>query len=176
VTEYLNDLLTQIQGDRVLLVVSLIVAAGVGMILCSIAGTIRDQISDYRWQKREQQAKFEVDRIRSSWNEEEYSSDEWAQINQDYHTGEQRRLRSDWREDTVINEPYPSQRYQFQSFEAPTQQWPTWTEEELRLVGRRRAEDNPIPIEARPVSPAPGYSTAQLRALVGRTGAYELVG
>jgi hypothetical protein len=64
--------------------------------------------------------------------------------------------------------------WDWDQYNQPTQQWPTWTEEQKAIPGRHRLDETVV-IDAMPVSPGQGYTPRQLRALVTQTGQFSVL-
>lgn len=177
--DWVNETLGQLQQSKALLGAALVLVYGLGTVVTMIGGQIRDWWYNRREDKREAAAEFEANRIRTGWNGE--NSDEWTLTNEVYHASapkQQRQLYQSWRErireaaEPVMESYEP--RYDWDSRNDQTQQWPAWTEEELALPGRHRLDETMV-IDAMPVSPGQSYTPRQLRALVTQTGAYSIV-
>lgn len=179
--DWVSETLGQLQQSKGLLGVTLVLMYGLGTVVTMIGGEIKTWWLDRRADKREEAAEFEAERIRNGWSEE--NSDEWSLTNETYHaaasTREQRKLHQSWRErireaaEPVMETAYESQ-YNWSVRNDQTQQWPTWTTEELAAPGRHRLDETMV-IEAMPISPGQGYTPRQLRALVTQTGAFSIV-
>jgi len=185
----MTEFLGKIQQDQTLLFVSLIVMFALGAVTLAIwqtaaewIGGIRADMRERREARQDLRAQEDVERIRHAWLEE--NSDEWDLTNATYHAAGLRTVSERWRDrlDRTIEMTKPRSpewvaNDAYQPFYEEAHQvrlWPEWLPEERAIVGRHRQEGNPE-LEARPVSPAPGYTERQLRALVTKTGAYELV-
>jgi len=172
---FLSDALGHMQESKGLLAVSLILVYGLGTVFTMIGGEVRASWEERQYQKRERKAQAEYDRISHGWNEE--NSDEWNLTNETYHAAGQRSLFSDWRErvaraaEPVMEEYVPARNWN----DTQTVSWPQWTPEQLQEPGRHRSVEDVQVVDAVPVSPGMGYTTRQLRALVERTGAYDIV-
>jgi len=179
----MNGFLSAIQQSKPLLITCLTLAIGFGVVAQMACHEVAEWWRDRRYARQEEDAQFEAERIRHGWDEED--SDEWTLTNETYHAQGLRTVNERWRDriDRTVEaiRPYSPQwvaprGYATQVALTQTVQWPTWTEEERALEGRHRLVDNPIPWEARPVSPAPAYYTRQqMRALIADTGQYQLV-
>lgn len=175
--DWIDSALTHLQQDKVMLGVVLILVYCIGTVITMIGGVVREGLAERRYRKRERVAEYETERIRHGWDEED--SDEWAAINEEYHEHQQRHraLADTWRE-RLPRPAHMTPAHVGVRFVPPVvpraPQWPTWSTEELTLVGRHRYDPSMV-LDAMPVSPGQSYTPAQLRALVTQTGQFPAV-
>jgi len=176
---WIDNALTYLQQDRAMLVVVLVLTCLVSVVFTMLGGAIRESLALRRERRYDEQAEYEAERIRQGWNGE--NSDEWQLANETYHAAtprEQRTLTDTWRQRVQeaaqpVMEKYEPRR-NWGQYNQPTQQWPTWTEQEMAIPGRHRLDET-IVIDAMPVSPGQGYTPRQLRALVTQTGQFSVL-
>jgi hypothetical protein len=148
-----NSYLNEIMADRTLVYVCWGVAFLLGIVTCSIIGSIRDRILDRRYERREYEAAMDATRIQSGWRDDLDATVDNEAYFEATTDGKGYRLNDKWREIVNSTQPRSPEVVAARSYQSTVSrqeavriikgtrpQWPTWADDERTVPGRHRKD------------------------------------